>query len=152
MVIVRAAQKVTSSTAQQQRFRWSAQIKLVVWLAGRAGRRRYGRGMATPAAAPDPRVPPADPQAIRACLTPTLAAEFDHEWDIVLDRVKQSQDLTDLHQLLAKWRHTAVLELRGPGATYQVLAKAEQIQRTGHNPDATPVDLQALIQQRLGHH
>jgi hypothetical protein len=106
--------------------------------------------MASPAAVPDPRVPLADPKAIRACLTPTLAAEFDHEWNIVLDRVKQSQDLTDLHELLAKWRHTAHLELRDPGATYRMLAKAEQIQRTGHNPDAAPVDLQALIRQRLG--
>lgn len=106
--------------------------------------------MASPAAVPDPRVPPADPQAIRARLTPTLAAEFDHEWNTVLDRVKQSQDLTDLHELLAKWRHTAVLELRDPGATYRILAKAEQIQRTGHNPDADPVDLRAVIQQRLG--
>jgi uncharacterized protein DUF6247 len=73
--------------------------------------------MASPAAVPDPRVPPADPQAIRACLTPTLAAEFDHEWNTVLDRI---------------------------------LAKAEQIQRTGHNPGAAQVDPQALIQQRLG--
>ena len=45
----------------------------------------------------------------------------------------------------------AVLELRDPGATYRILAKAEQVQRIGHNPDATPVDLQALVQQRLGH-
>lgn len=82
---------------------------------------------------------------------PTLAAEFNREWDIVLDRVKQSQDLTDLHELLAKWRHTAYLELRDPGATYRMLAKAEQIQRTGHNPDADHIDLRALIQQRLGH-
>jgi hypothetical protein len=123
---------------------------LVVWSAGYAWSGRYGVGMASPAAVPDPRVPPADPQAIRACLTPTLAAEFDHEWNIVLDRVKQSQDLTDLHELLAKWRHTAHLELRDPGATYRILAKAEQIQRTGRNPDADPVDLHALLQQRLG--
>ena len=68
----------------------------------------------------------------------------------MLDRVKQSQDLTDLHELLAKWRHIVHLELRDPGATYRILAKAEQIQRTGHNPDADPVDLQALIEQRLG--
>jgi hypothetical protein len=85
---------------------------------------------------PDPKVPPTDPQAIRACLTPTLAAEFDHEWDIVLDRVKQSQDLTDLHELPAKWRHTAHLELRDPGATYRMLAKAEQIHR-GSPPPTT---------------
>ena len=108
-------------------------------------------GMASPAELPDPTVPPADPQAIRACLTPTLAAEFDHEWNTVMDRVKHAQDLTDLHELLATWRHTAHLELRDPGATYRILAKAEQIQRTGHNPDASPVDPQALIQQRLDH-
>lgn len=123
----------------------------MAWFAGVRGWSGYRVGIASPAAVPDPRVPPADPQAIRACLTPTLAAEFDHEWDIVLDRVKQSQDLTDLHELLAKWRHTAHLELQDPGATYRMLAKAEQIQRTGHNPDAVPVDLRALIQQRLGH-
>jgi hypothetical protein len=30
---------------------------------------------------------PGPPPAVRACLTPTLAAEFDHEWEIILDRV-----------------------------------------------------------------
>ena len=95
--------------------------------------------------------PPADPQAIRACLTPTLAAEFDHEWNIVLDRVKQSKDLTNLHELLNKWRHTAHMEMRDPGSYYRMLAKAEQIQRTGGNPDAASFeDMQALIQERLG--
>jgi hypothetical protein len=95
--------------------------------------------------------PPADPHAIRACLTPTLAAEFDHEWNVVLDRVKQSKDLTNLHDLLNKWRHTAYMEMRDPGSYYRMLAKAEQIQRTGGNPDATSfADMQALIQERLG--
>jgi hypothetical protein len=89
---------------------------------------------------PDPAPPPADPRAIRACLTSTLAAEFDHEWALVLDRVKQSQDLTDLHELLNKWRHTAYLELREPGAHYRTLAKAEQILRTGQHPDAVSIE------------
>jgi hypothetical protein len=71
--------------------------------------------------------PPADPAAIRASLTPTLAAEFDREWDIVLDRVKQSKDLTNLHELLNKWQHTAYMEARDPGSYYRMLAKAEQI-------------------------
>jgi hypothetical protein len=42
--------------------------------------------MASPAAPlPDPVPPPPDPQAIRGCLTPGLAAEFDSEWDVVLE-------------------------------------------------------------------
>jgi hypothetical protein len=43
---------------------------------------------------------------------PTLVAEFDREWEIVLDRVKQSKDLADLHELLTKWRHTVSMEMR----------------------------------------
>jgi hypothetical protein len=91
--------------------------------------------------------PPADPRAIRASLTPTLAGEFDHEWRIVLDRVKQSQDLSDLHELLNKWQHIAYMEVRDPGSYYRMLAKAEQIMRAGGNPDGVPYEeLQALIQ------
>lgn len=108
--------------------------------------------MASPSAVPAGSAgpPPAEPRAIRACLTPTLAAEFDHEWEVVLDRVKESKDLTNLHDLLNKWRHTAYMEMRNPGSHYQMLAKAEQIQRTGHNPDATSfADMQALLKERL---
>lgn len=108
--------------------------------------------MVTPATAgnhPTPPIP--EPAAIRACLTPTLAAEFDHEWKLVLDRVKESQDLTGLHALLNKWQHTAYLEQRDPGAYYRMLAKAEQITRTGSNPDAVPFeDMLELIRERQG--
>ena len=109
--------------------------------------------MASPAMTPNPAPTPptADPQAIRACLTPTLAAEFDGEWRIVLDRVKQSQELADLHELLNKWQHIAYQEMRAPGSYYQMLAKAEQIMRTGGNPDAVPFEeMQALIRERQG--
>jgi hypothetical protein len=95
--------------------------------------------------------PPAEPRAVRAGLTPTLAAEFDREWQIVLDRVKRSQDLADLHELLNKWQHIAYMETRAPGSYYQMLAKAEQIMRTGGNPDGVPFEqMQALIEERLG--
>lgn len=103
------------------------------------------------AALPDPTPvpPPADPRAIRACLTPGLGDEFDREWDIVLERVKQSQDLTDLHEMLNKWRHTAYMELRDPGSYDRMLSKAARITRTGGNPDAVPFErMQALIRQR----
>jgi len=106
---------------------------------------------AAPLPDPVPTPPPPDPQAIRACLTPGLAAEFDSEWDIVLERAKQSKDLAGVHDLLNKWRHTAYMEMRDPGSHYRMLAKAEQIIRTGRNPDAAPFeDMQALIRQRLG--
>ena len=108
-------------------------------------------GMASVATLPDPAPvpPPSDPQAIRACLTPTLVAEFDREWEIVLDRVKQSKDLADLHELLNKWRHTVYMEMREPGSYYRMLGKAEQIMRTSGNADAVPFEeMQALIRQR----
>lgn len=110
-------------------------------------------GMASSAALPNPAPvpPPADPQAIRACLTPTLVAEFDREWDIVLERAKQAKDLASVHALLNKWRHFAYAQMRDPGSYFRLLAKAEQITRTGQNPDAVPIeDMRALLRQRLG--
>ena len=56
-----------------------------------------------------------------------------------------------VQDLLSKWRHTAYLEMRDPGSYYLMLAKAEEITRTGHNPDAVSYeDMQALLRQRLG--
>lgn len=80
----------------------------------------------------EPVAPEADPQAIRACLSSALVAEFDSEWEMVLDHAKQSKSLAGVHDLLNKWRHTAYLEMRDPGAYYRLLAKAELIMRTGH--------------------
>lgn len=54
------------------------------------------------------------------------------------------------HDMLNKWRHTAYLEMRDPGSYHRMLAKAEQIMRTGRNSDAVPFeDMQELIRQRL---
>lgn len=110
--------------------------------------------MASPAAPvpdPAPGPPPSDPRAIRASLTPALGAEFDREWDIVLERAKQSKDLAGVHDLLGKWRHIAYREMCEPGSHDRMLAKAEQILRTGSNPDAASFeDMQGAIRQRLG--
>ena len=117
------------------------------------GRRDYRVGMASPAAYPDPApVPPsAEPQAIRTWLTPLLAAEFDHEWELTLEAAKRSKDLAAVHELLGRWPHIAYLERRDPGAYHRLLTKADQISRTGSNPDAASYDeLQALIRRRLG--
>jgi hypothetical protein len=91
-------------------------------------------------AAPSPRdasaaVPPlAEPKAIRACLTPDVAAEFDREWSVVLDQAKREQDLEPVRQLLEKWRHFAYAELIAPGSYFRVLATASQTLATGQPP------------------
>jgi hypothetical protein len=98
----------------------------------------------------EPVAPSADPVAIRACLTPSLVADFDHEWEIVLDRAKQTKDLAEVHDLLVKWRHIAYAEMKDPGSHFRLLAKAELIERTGQHPDAVPIEeVRALIRRRL---
>lgn len=87
--------------------------------------------------------------AIRASLTPMLVAEFDREWELAPDRAKASKDLAAVWALLTKWRHIAYGELRDPGSHYRMLAKAEQIQRLGANPDAVSLDeMKALMRGR----
>jgi hypothetical protein len=107
--------------------------------------------MATPAStpAPEPSAPPADAAAIRARLPPDIAAEFDAEWEYVLDEAKQSKDLTAVHDLLHKWRFFAFEESRSPGWYAALQAKAERILLTGVNPGAVPYDnMQELLTRR----
>jgi hypothetical protein len=110
--------------------------------------------MASPASSPaarPPAVPAADPVAIRACLTSAVAAEFDAEWEHVLEAAKRSKDLTGVHELLAKWRQFAYGELLEPGRYFRVLAAAAQAQAAGRPVAgaASADDVRALIQQRL---
>jgi hypothetical protein len=81
-----------------------------------------------------------------------MLAEFDREWDMALERAKHTHDLTGVHSLLNKWRHNAYMEMRHPGSYYRMLAKAEEIQRTGRAPEGSVdgEDIKALIRQRLG--
>jgi hypothetical protein len=81
-----------------------------------------------------------------------MAAEFDREWCVVVERVKASQDLGDLNAWLGDWRHTALMEMREPGSYYRTLAKVEETIRGGGDSDAVQSDEhQALIRRRLGH-
>jgi hypothetical protein len=116
------------------------------------GGHRYRRGMAEPAApTPAPSAPPADPTAIRACLHPDTAAVFDAEWELVLEEAKHSKDLTEVHELLHKWRFFALEELKQPGWYGALMSKAERILRTGINPGAVSwEDLQELLARRRG--
>lgn len=93
-----------------------------------------------PTSGPELEPPTADPVAIRASLTPRVAAEFDIEWEIELERAKHAKDLAGVHALLNKWRHFAFTESHDPGTYFRLLAKAEQISSMGRNPDAVPLE------------
>ncbi len=93
----------------------------------------------------------ADPVQIRACLPQQLVAEFDAEWEIVLDRAKASKDLTAVHSLLSTWRHLAYAELLEPGACDRLRAKTGEILRTGTNSTSGSYrQMRGQLQERLG--
>ena len=76
---------------------------------------------------------------------------FDREWEIVLERAKQTKELTGILDLLAKWRLYAAAERREPGWYARLMAKADRIERTGQNPDAIAVEeMRAQVERRLG--
>lgn len=96
-------------------------------------------------------MPGADPQSIRQSLSAELRVEFDAEWSHVMDRAKASMELGGVQDLLRKWRHIAFTETSSPGTHARVMAKAEEILRTGRNSTAgSYTDMQALIRERLG--
>ncbi|WP_405487771.1 DUF6247 family protein [Nocardia sp. NBC_00511] len=103
-------------------------------------------------ATPQPRpalIPAAEPEALRTALVPALRAEFDTEWDLVLDQAKCTKSLEGIHALLAKWQHTAVLEQRDPGSYCRILDKVDQIQAKGGNPEGRTLDeMLAAIEER----
>lgn len=100
----------------------------------------------------DPIPPAADPVAIRASLTLDVAAAFVREWEIALERAKQTKDLAGVHDLLNKWRHLAYAELREPGTYFRLLATTAHTLATGEAPagSVSGADMKDLIRQRLG--
>jgi hypothetical protein len=86
---------------------------------------RYGVQMASPSASSlpaDPAPPPADPIAIRACLSPRLVAKFDADWDVVLDQAKVSKDLAGCTVCCTS------------GVTSPTLSCAIQVATSGYKP------------------
>jgi hypothetical protein len=90
--------------------------------------------------------------AIRACLTPGVAAEFDAEWEIVLEQAKHTKDLAQVHDLLQKWRHVAYAEMTDPGSYFRLLSTAARTLATGEAPagSVSGDEIKALIRKRLG--
>ena len=82
----------------------------------------------------------ASPAEVRAALLPEDAAEFDRQWQDVMDRATRELDLTEVHRTLDSWRRVAwVTAATGPERYRAVLADAEQRSRTGErHPQAMP--------------
>ena len=121
------------------------------------GGRRYCVAVASPVPQPvEPSpaavlAPDADPVAIRACLTPDVAAVFDAEWEFVLEEAKRLKDLAGVRDLLQHWRHFAYQELREPGGYFRVLATAAHVQATRRAPagSVSAEEMRARIDARL---
>ena len=96
------------------------------------------------AAAEDPTphgaVPFADasPSEVRAALIPEDAARFEQQWREALNRAADSLDLTEVQDVLTRWRRTAWLTTaRGHAGYRQLLADADRILATGERPAGT---------------
>lgn len=105
--------------------------------------------MSVPAAEPPGvRAPEADPVAIRACLTPEVAAVFDSEWEFVLEQAKASKDLAGIRDLLEKWRIWAYTELVEPGTYFRIQEQAERILQ-GWRPEGSVSGTSAELRELL---
>jgi hypothetical protein len=92
-----------------------------------------------------------DPAAIRAELTPDVAATFDAEWESTLEAAKRTQDLQEVHDLLTRWRFVAAAEQASPGRYARALEAAERIQSAGSAEAAgySTYDARAVLNERL---
>jgi len=68
-----------------------------------------------------------------------MAEVFEAEWKLVLEKAKNSMDLSDTYTFLTHWRHTAAAEMNAPGTYARIQETADRILRQGGSPDATPV-------------
>ncbi|QIS14735.1 DUF6247 family protein [Nocardia arthritidis] len=109
----------------------------------------------TSAARPEPpRIPDADPAAIRACLPADVAMEFDRLWRETMDQARDECDLTVVHGFLAQWRITAHAEMTDPGSYFRLLELADQTMadmRAGRRRGTwvSSADIKAMINARL---
>jgi hypothetical protein len=78
----------------------------------------------------------ASPAQIRQVLTPEDAADFDRQWQRLMQRATDKLDLTEVHEALECWRRVAwMTSAHGPNLYRKTLASAEQRLRTGERAD-----------------
>jgi hypothetical protein len=80
----------------------------------------------------------ATPGEVRAALVPDDAIRFEQQLRDALVRAADSLELTEVLQVLARWRRTAWLTTaKGHSGYRQLLADADRILSTGERPDGT---------------
>lgn len=88
---------------------------------------------------PEPGRPPfadASPAQIRQALNPEDAADFDRQWQRLMQLATDKLDLTEVHEALECWRWVAwMTSAHGPNLYRKTLASAEQRLRTGERAD-----------------
>jgi hypothetical protein len=97
-----------------------------------------------------PAPPPSSPHEIREALLPEEAGQFDSEWRTAMSRSAESLDLTEVYEVLRRWRDIAAITRADPGAHRRMLRRADEI-LAGAEPGTVTADQQrAMIARRLG--
>ncbi|MFI9385980.1 DUF6247 family protein [Kutzneria sp. NPDC052558] len=100
---------------------------------------------------PEPVSPSSEPGVIRANLTGQMLADFDREWDFVMEEARRMHDLAGVQDLLAKWRLMAHHEQKFPGSYARMMDTVERTLATGKAPagSISGEEMLARIQARL---
>ncbi len=102
---------------------------------------------------PVPELPPdTTPAAIRDALIDEERGQFERAYRDALTEAGDTLDLTRVLDVLRNYHRIAWMTQRqGPEAHRRMLHKADEIMRTGTNPDAGSLeDMHAMINKRLG--
>lgn len=112
---------------------------------------RYRRAVtAEPAREHSP--PPAAPVAprdIRVALLPEEAGQFDSEWRAAMARAAERLDLTEVYEVLERWRSIAEMTAADPEAQRRMLRRADQILAGQRRGGITADEQRAMIARRL---
>lgn len=98
-----------------------------------------------------PAPPPASPHEIRQALLPEEAGQFDSEWRTAMSRSAESLDLTDVYDVLQRWRDIATMTQADPGAHRRMLRRVDRILAGEQRGTITADQQRAMIAERLGH-
>lgn len=96
--------------------------------------------------------PKATPAAIREALIDNERAEFERDYHEAVRNATKTWDLNPVFDVLRNYHRIAcITRLNGVAAHRRMLAKADEIARTGKNPDGrSEEELMARINKRLG--
>jgi hypothetical protein len=96
--------------------------------------------------------PKATPAAIREALIDEERVEFERDYRDAVSKAGKTWDLSPVFDVLRNYHRIAcITRLNGASSHRRMLAQAEEIARTGKNPDGRSEEqLMALINKRLG--